>query len=76
MANSTVTFGLKKCDECKEQLKYNKAIDVFNSFDWGYAGALSFDKKTKEILISEKELMRIIKLVNPIQEDRKIMLII
>ena len=75
MANSTIIFGLKKCEECKEQQKYNKAVEVFNSFNWGYAGTIRFDKETKEILVSEKELMRIIKLANPAQDDRRIRLV-
>lgn len=36
---------------------------------------LTSDKETKDILIKEADLMRLIQLVNPIQKDRRIRLI-
>ena len=48
--------------ECKDCFKYNKAMEIYNLFNW-------------EILVAEEQLMRIIQIVNPFQKIRKIKLI-
>jgi len=50
-------------------------ITIRSYLDWGSYGLLKFDKRSDQIVINEKMLMTLIKMVNPAQLDRKIKII-
>ena len=77
MAKMKIDVALTQCSECE---KYNIGIQIFKAFAWGpqrgfLLRLMSYDKQSDTILINEKALMRLIRLVNPGQEDRAIRLI-
>lgn len=69
----TVSLGLSSCKDCPE---LNKAIEIMNIFDWrnGFK-AIGYDRAKEEILLDEQQIMRIIQMVNPAQQPRKIRLV-
>lgn len=69
-----VDLGIKinKCSECE---KYNKGVEIHKMFDWGTCNidkVITFDKKNDEIVVFEEWLMYLIKMVNPMQSDKRI----
>lgn len=73
MVKMEVSLGLTKCSDCE---KFNIGLEIYSLFEWGRGfNAISFDKETQEILVDEGQLMRIIQMVNPLQQVRKIKLI-
>ncbi|MBS6486366.1 hypothetical protein [Veillonella sp.] len=72
MSNLKVEIGLNRCGECE---KYNKGIEIHEMFNWKNCSinkAIAFDEENDEIVVFEEFLMYIIKMVNPIQTDKKI----
>lgn len=73
MANAKLGVHISSCSDCE---KYNKAIDILKMFDWSEPfKAIGFDEETKEILLVEEQVMRIIQMITPLQEPRKIRLV-
>lgn len=78
------TFGINikygkeevQCEHCQE---YKIGMDIARSFRWpspsGFDWTISYDRETKEILVNEHALMRIIQMVNPAQQQRKLRLV-
>jgi hypothetical protein len=71
MAKSEIAISVKSCSECE---KHIKGVDIYNTFRWCESFAIAFDNETNEIVFSEEQLMRIIQMVNPAQQTRKIRL--
>ncbi|SNR95637.1 hypothetical protein SAMN05446037_100276 [Anaerovirgula multivorans] len=72
MAAGKTELAIKRCSECE---KFNIGIQIYNSFSWASPDkVIGFDKETNEITINEKQLMNIVRMVNPYQADRKIRL--
>lgn len=72
MNNLKIDLGINKCSECS---KFNKGVSIYEMFNWAsdnFDKAIAFDKENDEIVVFEEFLMYIIKMVNPIQADKKI----
>lgn len=70
-----ITVGMQ-ITTCKDCDKYSKAIEIYDLFDWSTCfKAIGYDKETNEILLVEEQVMRIIQMVNPAQQPRKIRLV-
>ena len=72
MSNLKVDLGINKCSECP---KFNKGVSIHEMFNWAsdnFDKAIAFDKENDEIVVFEEFLMYVIKMVNPIQADKKI----
>lgn len=67
---SVINITNTSCNDCK---KYSKAMDALTSFEWDTIN-MGYDNETKEILVAEEGLMRVIMLANPAQEVRRIRL--
>lgn len=66
-------FNIISCKECH---KFNVGVEIYNMFDWSNSvKAIGYDKETDEILLAEEQIMRIIQMVNPFQQPRKIKLV-
>lgn len=69
-----------ECDS-KDFERIAFGIKLYNAFSWGcgskvnFDSIMSFDNKSKEVLIDEQQLMKLIACINPNQKDRKIRLI-
>ena len=72
MAETSINVGLQWCKDCK---KMNKAMDIYDQFSWECFGTIAFDNESQEILVNQDQLMRIIQIVNPMQEGRQIRLV-
>lgn len=66
----------------KWMIKKSKMYEVYMSFkypvqliDTDFVSCLWFDNETKEILVDEQSLMRVIMMVNSYQEPRKIRMV-
>lgn len=72
MADIKVGISTQQCDNCS---KYLIGADIYNVFSWApdeIDRAISYDVASKEILVNEQALMRVIQMVNPMQVPRKI----
>lgn len=70
--NLKVDVGINRCSECE---KLNKGIEIHEMFNWGNCDinkAITFDKENDEIVVFEELLMYVIKMVNPMQADKRI----
>ena len=76
MANNRlkINVGVINCKDCE---KFNKAMDIMANFEWSklVEKAIAFDRDMQEILLDETKVMRIIQMVNPAQQNRKIRLV-
>lgn len=63
-----------RCDRCDE---YKIAMNIARNFSWvsDCDKAIGFDRETQEIIVNSQAIMRIIQMMNPVQEDRKIRLV-
>ncbi len=69
----------RKKERISKKIERDKFADVYYTFAWNgtaskHVGALSFDKETKEIVVDEDMLLRVIMIVNPAQKARRIRL--
>jgi len=69
--------GTMLCAECE---KLNIAMQLFKGLSWrdsrvSFDSILGYDNETETILVDEKKFLKLIQLVNPIQEDRRIKLV-
>jgi DNA-directed RNA polymerase subunit RPC12/RpoP len=69
--------GTMLCSECE---KLNIAMQLFKALSWRdskvrFESILGFDNETGTILVDEAGLLKLIQLVTPVQEDRKIKLV-
>jgi hypothetical protein len=61
---------------CKDCDKYNKAIEIYDLFNWQIAfKAIGYDKEKEEILLAEEQVLRIVQMVNPGQLPHRIRLV-
>lgn len=78
LKNEKINITLQLDNEEIEKLAIGRILLV--SLGWwsnngSTSGVLKSDKETKDILIKEKDLMRLIQLVTPWQPDRHIRLV-